>query len=290
MQGTWGGTEWSPVQDSQFRAEAIGPQLKDISTAQKILAPVMLLFGYPSNIFFGAVLLLGSLAALAAPRRELRFAAALGLAGTIAWGLIRPTAGVSLLRYNAVSVVFLLAAAGAVLGAGMILGKSGPRIAVLLAGTSLVVSMIQLQRFFPVSQSLMNPQVRQRLHELNVPSWAAFDYANENLDPAHNKILVIGETRGLWLHIPYLAPSAFNGPQLDAIFGGNSGPDVWRQRLAQLGISHVLMSFPEFQRLHARYNYLNLNPSHMESFSHWLQNLQLAFEDGRGTAVYVLPN
>jgi hypothetical protein len=134
----------------------------------------------------------------------------------------------------------------------------------------------------------MDPQARQTLQQLNVPSWAAFDYANEHLDPIHDKVLVLGETRGMWLHIPYLAPSAFNGPQLDTIFGGNSGPEMWRHELAELGVTHLLISYPEFQRLHAKYNYVNLPPAGVDSFNRWVQSLPLVFQDRRGTALLAL--
>jgi hypothetical protein len=248
----------------------------------------MLLFGHPSNILFGSVLLLGSLAALAFRNRELRFASIIGLTGLVVWGLIRPTAGVALLRYNAVSIVFLLAATGAVLGSARFFSKAVPTIAAMLAAASVVYAMIQLQRTIPVVQTLMDPMVRQGLQEANVPSWAAFDYANEHLDPVRDRILVLGETRAMWLHIPYFAPSAFNGPQLDAIFGGNSGPEMWQQKLAALGVTHLLISYPEFQRLHVKYGYLNLPPAGMYSFNSWGQSLPLMFEDGRGTALFAL--
>ena len=290
MQGTWKAIEWSPAQDSQFRSETLGPQLGEITSSQKLFAPVALLFAFPSNVVLGTVLLLGALSALISRRREIQIAAAIGLAGMIVWGLIRPTAGTALVRYNAVSIVFLLAATGAVLGSGMFFAKFGPGIAAVLAAASVIFAITQLQRSLPVARTLMDPQVRQTLQELNVPSWAAFDYANEHLDPIHDRILVLGETRGMWLHIPYFAPSAFNGPQLDTIFGDNSGPEMWTRKLAALGITHLLISYPEFQRLHAKYAYLNLPPAGMDSFNRWIQGLPLVFEDGRGTTVVALSN
>jgi hypothetical protein len=193
MQGIWKAIEWSPIQDSQFRSETLGPQLGEITAAQKILAPVAMLFAFPSNFVLGTILLLGALAALTSRKRELQITAAIGLAGTIVWGLIRPTAGTALVRYNAVSIVLLLAATGAVLGSGMFFAKFGPGIAAMLAAASVMLAITQLQRFLPVAQSLMDPQVRQTLQELNVPSWAAFDYANEHLDPLHDRILVLGK-------------------------------------------------------------------------------------------------
>jgi Dolichyl-phosphate-mannose-protein mannosyltransferase len=288
MQGIGGANEWSPEQDAQFRADALGPSLRDISLSRKIFSPVMMLFAFPSNIFFGTILLIGSLAALTSPNRELKFAAIIGLSGMTVWGLMRPTAGTALVRFNAVSLILILASTGAALGSGVLLAKAGPKIAALLASASVIIAVIQLHRFLPVTQSLRDPQLRQALHDVNVPAGAAFEYANEHLDPGHDKVLVIGETRGFWLHVPYIAPSAFNGPQLDTIFGGNSAPDIWERRLGQLGISHLLISYPEFQRLHTKYGYLHLPPEGMDSFSHWIQKLPLVFEDGRGTAILAL--
>jgi hypothetical protein len=288
MQGTWKAIEWSPGQDSQFRSETLGPQLGEITTAQKIFAPVAMLFTFPSNFVFGTVLLIGAVAALASRKREIRIAAAIGLAGTIVWGLLRPTAGTALVRYNAVSIILLLAATGAVLGSGMFFARFGPGIAALFAAASVILAMTGLQRSLPVSQSLMDPQVRQAFQELNVPSWAAFDYANDHLDPIKDRILVLGETRGMWLHIPYFAPSAFNGPQLDSIFGGNSGPELWQQKLGALGVTHLLISYPEFQRLHAKYAYVNLPAASVDSFNRWMQGLPVVFEDRHGTAVLAL--
>jgi hypothetical protein len=288
MQGVWGAPDWSPVQDSQFRSEALGPRLHEIPATQKLLAPVKLLFAFPSNLLIGSILLLGSVAALASPSREMRLTSIIGLAGLVVWGLIRPTAGTALLRYNAVSIVLLLAATGAVLGSGVLLRRARSTVAILLAGTSFFFAIRQLQGSLPVMQSLTDPYVRLAFQELNVPSWAAFDYANEHLDGVHDRILVLGETRGLWLHVPYLAPSAFNGPQLDAIFGGNSAPDIWQKTLAGQGVTHLLISYPEFERLHKKYGYLNLPPAGMASFNDWVQNLPLLFEDGRGTALYAL--
>jgi hypothetical protein len=290
MQGIFGGSEWSMAQDSRLRTEALGPQLKDLPAAQAILSPVMLLFASPSNRLLGTIILLGALIALASPSREIRITAILGLVGLIFWGLIRPTAGVPLLRYNLATLALLLAAAGAVLGSGKIPAKAGVTIAAVLSCGSFMLSMVQLQRFMPVAQALTEPQTWEALREANVPAWAAMEYANQHLDPVRDKILVIGETRAFWLHIPFVAPSAFNGPQLDEIFGGNSEPSAWKQKVEHLGITHLLISYPEFQRLHMNYGYLNLDTDHMDAFNHWLQGLPLAFEDGHGTAILALKN
>ena len=284
-----GGSEWSSAQAVRLNVETLGAQLPDISGVRTLLAPIMVLLSFHSNGLFGIALICLVPVALASPKRELKLAAILGLAGLIIWGLIRPTAGDALIRYNAVSIVFLLAAAGALLGSERISRELGTTIAVVVASGSLFYGMIQLQRVMPAVQSLIDPHLSQALHQANVPSWAALDYVNEKLDPAHDKILVIGETRGFWIQIPNITPSAFNGPQLDELFGGYSTPKSWQESLKSLGITHVLFSFPEFQRLHEKYGYLHLPPDQMVEFNRWLQSLTRVFEDRHGTIVLELP-
>src|SRR5712671_4325134 len=288
MYGQLGGSEWSGDQASRLSVETLGPQHPAISSVGTLLGPIKALSSFRSNGLFGIALICVVPFALASPKRELKLASILGLTGLIIWGLIRPTGGDALIRYNAVSIAFLLAAAGAILGSEKISEKLGTTAAVIIAGVSLVIGIGQLQRILPAAQSLIDPHLREALYEANVPSWAALDYMNENLDPAHDKVLVIGETRGFWLQIPNIVPSAFNGPQLDEVFGGYSTPDSWQQSLQRLGITHVLFSFPEFQRLHEKYGYLHLPPDQMVEFNHWLQGLPRVFEDRRGTIVLAL--
>jgi hypothetical protein len=290
MQGVWGGSEWSADQTGRLGAEALGPRLQALPALQRVLAPVMALLVLPSNGLFGTGLLLGGLIALALPFREVRVTALLGLGGLFIWGFIRPTAGVPLLRYNAASIAFLLAATGSLLACAPFLAKAGPRIAAVLASGSFVIGMIHLHNILPAAQSLTDARLRQTLHELSVPSWAAFQYVNTHLHPAADKLLLIGETRGFWLDVPYIAPSSFNGPQLDAIFSADANTDHWKESLTGLGVTHLLISNPELQRLREHYGYLKLPSGQTETFNRWVHNLPLIFEDGRGTAVLALEN
>ena len=288
LQSVWGGNEWSTEQAARLNAEALGPRLQTLSTTQKVLAPIMALLVFPSNGLFGTGLLLAALIAVFMPNRDLRIVALLGLGGLVIWGLIRPAAGVPLLRYNALSLVFLLSATGGLLGSEVLPGRSGFKIAGVLTVGSFIVAMVHVHSIIPAAQSLTDRTVRQALHQLSVPSWAAFDYVNDKLDPSRDKVLLIGETRGFWLQVPYVAPSSFNGPQLDGIFGKLSTSNEWVETLGAMGITHLLISNPELTRLHKQYGYLQLTPERMEAFDRWLQNLPHAFEDGHGTTVLTL--
>ena len=57
------------------------------------------------------------------------------------------------------------------------------------------------------------------------------------------------ETRALWLKVPFLAPSSFNGPQLTEVFRSNGDVKDWLGRLHQLGVTHLLICSSEWQRL-----------------------------------------
>ena len=114
---------------------------------------------------------------------------------------------------------------------------------------------------------------------------AGFEFANERLDASHDKILFIGESRGLWLEIPFIAPTAFNGPQLDQIFATNASTDEWIRRLHELRITHLLISFPEWERFQKGYNYFK--PSNQ--FNLWLRSLPVIFDDKRGAILLSIP-
>ena len=285
MHDVWGGAEWSGEQAARLSAEALGPQLPALSAMQRILAPFMTLLINPSNGLFGMALLFGALIALAVKDREVRLTALLGLGGLLIWGLLRPTAGAALLRYNLASIAFLLAATGAVLAQKEFFATAGPRIAAALASGSLIIAMFHVGTILPVAKSLTDSRTRHTVQEINVPGWAAFQYVNEHLSPDRNRVLLIGETRGFWLRIPYIAPSSFNGPQLHAIF--DADPEHWKESLAGLGVTHLLISGPEVQRLR-RNGYLDLPSRQMEAFDHWVRGLPHDFEDGRGTFVLAL--
>jgi 4-amino-4-deoxy-L-arabinose transferase-like glycosyltransferase len=288
MEDALGGREWSVDQAARLSAEALGPRLNTLPTPQKILAPIMALLVLPSNGLFGMGLLFGSLLALAIADREVRLVALMGLAGLFIWGLIRPAAGVPLLRYNATSLVLLLTATGAMLAHKALLPKAGVRIAAVLAGGSVLIAVAEVQSIVPAVQSLVSPTARVALRDSSVPSWIAFQYVNNHLSADHDKLLLIGETRGFWLHVPYIAASSFNGPQLDAIFAGDNNPDYWMKSLRRLGVTHVLISNSELRRLHDSYGYLDLRLAQMETFNRWLNELPKVFDDGRDTAVLAL--
>ena len=285
LHGTLGGSEWSAAQAARFQYEVMGPSLLEVSLLQKVMAPVSALLMTPNNGLFGPVVLLGSLVALWTGSRALRVYAVLGIAGLVVWGLMHPTPGVNLLRFNAAGVVLMLACTGTILGSDRLREWKAAHVGIGIALSSLIIGMAALQSIVPVWQTLIDANSRALFWQANVPSWQAFEFANAKLDSSRDKILLIGESRAVWLKVPFIAPGAFNGPQLDEVFKPNAQPAVWVARLRELGITHLLISFPEWERFQNGYAYFR--PP--DQFTPWLQTLPVLFDDRRGAVVLRIP-
>jgi hypothetical protein len=289
LQFVWpNNSEWSAEQNDMWNIGVFGPPFSQLSAVQKVLTPVALLLIQPANGLFGLALLFGAMLSFMVPQWPVRLAGFLGLTGLVMWSLIRPGAGVALLRYNAVSLVFLLAATGAVFGSEWIRPKAGTAIAMILSVGSLLVGFVHVQSVFPAAQSIVDRRVRQAVHQMNVPSWQAFDYLNEKLDRGHDKVLLLGETRAFWLDVPYIAPSPYNGRQLNEIFGGGAQPEDWTKTLSSMGLTHLLVSNPEIERWHNQYKYLNLTDEEWARLNNWMHTLKKVFDDDRGTIILAL--
>jgi hypothetical protein len=274
-----GGPEWSAVQDARFQLDIMGRPWSDLTTLQKVMSPVMALFMTPNNGLFGIVLLLGTLLAIGTNYRSIRILAIIGIGILVIWGFMHPMPGVELLRYNAAGLVLMLSCTGAILGSHRMREWRGVHIGVFLAAGSLILGLTALQSILPVWQTLTDSNARILFWRANVPSWQAFEFANAKLDASHDRILMIGESRGVWLEIPFIGPTAFNGPQLDHVFKPDISPEKWTRRLHEMGITHLLISFPEWQRFQKGYNYFK--PPN--EFDGWLRSLPLLFDDTRGT-------
>jgi Dolichyl-phosphate-mannose-protein mannosyltransferase len=280
--------EWSAAQAAIWNVAAFGPPFSALSSVQQVLAPVGALLLFPANGLFGTATIMAALIGVAVAKPQIRVASIIGLGGLVMWGFLHPVHDSAILRYNALSLVFLLAATGAVLASEWIPARAGVVIGVGLSLGSFVIAIMHVQSILPAAQSLIDPAARQAIHRTSVPSWQAMDYINQRFDPHHDKVLVIGETRAFWLSVPYIAPSAYNGPQLDQIFGGDSGPEAWNLEFSRLGLTHLLVSNSEIERWHRQYGYLNLSPAQTEKLNHWMQGLPKSFDDNRGNVVLSL--
>ena len=289
MTGASAGAEWSVEQAVHMQSEVMGAPLSALPASQMLLAPINALLIFPGNGLFGLALLLGALMAVFSTRSDvLRRYAVLGLGGLVMWGLIHPEARVEVIRFNSGSLILLLACTGALLVRDRAQETGGLRVALTLAVGSAIIAIVSLNSVIPAFSTLVSAKRRTETRQANIPSWQALDFANEKLDPARHKILLIGEARAVWLRIPFIAPSGFNGRQLTDLFAANVGSDVWIQRLHQLGVTHILICSSEWQRLADSAGYFRLSDDHLKLFSSWLHTLPVLFDDHRGNVVLSL--
>jgi hypothetical protein len=288
LPGLLGGAEWSVEQAKGLHQEVMGPTLIELPPRQIPLAPINALLMFPSNGLLGIVIFIGGLIVAfwpGASGKALGVYATLGLGGVIIWGLIHPSPRVQLLRFNAASVIFLLACTGALLGSERFNRWKGTHIATILALGSVLIAIIGLSSLVRVLPVLSTSNARGQLWQANVPSWRVMEFANNSLDPVRHKVLFIGETRAVWLKTPFIAPSALNGAQLLELFSPNADPAAWTERLHRLGVTHILICSSEWQRLADGYGYFRLSDEHLSRFYQWLHTLPLVFDDHHGNVL-----
>jgi len=281
--------EWSPAQAEIWGVASFGPPFTALSPVQQALAPVGALLLFPANGLFGTATILGALIGIAVGRPPIRIAGLIGLGGLVLWGLLHPGGDSAILRDNTLGLMLLLAATGATLAGEWIPQRAGLAITLVLSTGSLIIAILNIQSVSPAAQSLIDPAARQAIHRTGLPSWQAMDFINERFDPHRDKVLLIGETKAFWLNVPYIAPSVYNGRQLERIFGGDAEPEEWTRELSRLGLTLLLVSHSEIDRCHRQYGYLNLSPAQMEKLNRWLEGLPKYFDDKRGDVVLGLP-
>jgi hypothetical protein len=289
LYGFFGGGEWSAAQGLALQDAVMGTRLAAISITQKLLAPLNPLLLFPNNGLFSLpILICGLAAAYSRKLKNIRIYAVLGLGGLVLWGLIHPAIHTQVLRFNAGTLIFLLACSAAFLareGAGKSIRLA---VALILAIGSAAIATLSLNLNIPMWQTLISSDRRAAIWRANVPSWPALEFANRKLDPERNKVLFIGDTRALWLKVPFIAASAYNGPQLVELFAPGLDSSTWTQRLRELGITHILVCSSEWQRLADSTGYFRLTDDHLNRFLRWLHTLPVLFDDHQGNAVLVV--
>lgn len=285
----FGGGEWSAAQGLALQNAVVGSSLASLSSTERLLAPIYPVLIFPDNGLFSLPLLICPLAAVYSRKwKGIRIYAVLGLGGFLLWGLIHPSVHIQVLRFNAGSFILLLACAGA------LLARDGPGksirlpVALVSAIGSAAIAIVSLNINLPMYPTLVSSDRRAALWRANVPSWPALDFTNRHLDPARDKVLLIGDTRAIWLKVPFIAPSAYNGPQLVELFASGLDSSAWTERLRELGITHILVCSSEWQRLAESTGYFRLPDDHLDRFLRWLHTLPVMFDDHQGNAVLVV--
>jgi len=96
------------------------------------------------------------------------------------------------------------------------------------------------------------------------PYYGVIAWANEHL-PANAKIMFIGESRGYYSRRKFMTFSTSDFCPLIQLLDGCKDADEYRQKLADEGITHVLVNMPEAIRL-AGYDLLHFTPGQYKMF------------------------
>ncbi len=282
LYGLFGGGEWSLAQERVLHAVVLGSPWMSLSPTKQLLAPFNLLISHSVSRVSGYLLLFTGMIAIRNRSPEPAFTwAVLGFAGLIVWSFFHPAFGLTLLRFNAVSILFLTVAGSCVLADRRIARGAGVSVAVVVCAFSLWIGISDLMKFISVDQLVTASNERMNFQRLNIPAWDVFEYANIHLDPQEHKVVLIGETRGFHLKIPGISPSAMNGPQVASLFEGP--PEGWDGNFRRLGITHAVFSLPEWKRLYPG-GYLNLPAETRTQVLQWI-SARIVYQDGRGNVL-----
>jgi hypothetical protein len=99
------------------------------------------------------------------------------------------------------------------------------------------------------------------------PYYSVVDWANKNLSKENNKILFLGETRGLFCEIPYLTHGVLEYSPLIKMLEKVKNEDELYEEFKKQGITHILLNLPEAKRL-AGYDNFYFEP---QQFEIWLK-------------------
>ena len=127
-------------------------------------------------------------------------------------------------------------------------------IALLMAGLAynLFYSAITMSRVFDPLRYLRGSETQDAYLSRVIPSYPLFRFINERLSSGA-RILFLGETINFYCVREVIASSAFDINPMVPIVKGAATAEGIRARLKEKGITHLLVNFPEIDRLDASY-------------------------------------
>jgi hypothetical protein len=118
------------------------------------------------------------------------------------------------------------------------------------------------------------------------PSFGAARYANTRL-PGTARILFLGETRHYYFERDAMVPSPFDEHPLQKIAAAEPDPEAVRRKLASGGYSHVLVNWPEWERLGGSYFALLWKKDEIAAADRFVRSLPAVYQD-RAVAILSL--
>lgn len=127
---------------------------------------------------------------------------------------------------------------------------------ILLCSSSICFELIYIDAIFSPFSVIMGTESRHEYLERKLPTlYPITQYANEHL-PSEAVILYIGDTRGYYSDRPFIANTAHDRTVIVELAHQAIDAADLRQKLTELGVTHIIFNKREGSRLHSQYRYL----------------------------------
>jgi len=155
----------------------------------------------------------------------------------------------------------------------------------------LLVNLLSVAMMIPrygLLEVALGRESREEFLSRHLPVFDAFRFANENL-PLSAKVLFIGENQRFYLHRDFVGNSPLNDNIIVEIVNSSHSGEEIRDRLKEMGITHILYNASEVKRV-AR-DYASFNWVSEEAHERFLrfffkeEYLRLIFSH-RGVSIY----
>ncbi len=285
------GRQWDPARLARFREQSMEWVVERKRDLWKL--PWLLSKSATSETYIGpALLLLGPVALLHPPAGAVaRATAVVGGLGVGGWMV---TSHIHRFGLSSWMLLFLPLAA-AIWGLRAARPRLGEGCLLLLAVTAAAntASSAALGRSFfdPVDWLAGRESRATFLGRKMIDSYAPIALAAGPALGRHGRVMMLGETRGLYWPAPFITHSVYDRQVLEEIATASFTPDRVAVRVRQHGATHVFVSDRESSRLKHRFKYpiLTWTPREkhlLEGF--WDRWMDTALDDGQFARLYAL--
>jgi hypothetical protein len=147
---------------------------------------------------------------------------------------------------------------------------------VLMLGFSynLYYSITTFSRVYDPWKYLSGKETEKSYLSRAIPSYPIFEYINDNL-PYYSKILFLGETVNFYCLREVISSTAFDiNPIITVIKNAKTKEEV-HNNLKQMGVTHLLINFPEMNRLENSYKTFGFNDKDLKLLREIVQSSEV---------------
>jgi len=250
-----GGRQWDPARLARFREQAAAYVVEKKADLARV--PWLLTKGDTSENYIGAAFLLLLPVALvhppgAAPVRVLAGVAGLAVASWIGVTHIHRF----VLAAWSILLLFIAVALWDLLGTRRWYARLGLVLLAVTGGTSLVADTVLSRTVFdPVELLAGRENAAAYLDRKMIDSYAAAAFGSRTILGAGSRVLMVGESRGLYWNAPFYNHSAYDIQVFEEAVRDAPGAGRLGVRFRQLGVTHLFVNDREAARLKFRFRY-----------------------------------